>query len=506
MFRDLLRDDLQALVPLLLTGVAGVVGARFGAGRSILRYASDHPWQLAAATGVTCAVLSAWAYQSTPQSMDEVAPLFQARVFVTGRLAARFAPEQLEWLFGPHRLGVFFFAQPETGEVVSAYWPGLALLLVPFEAVGAALLLNPLLAAAAVRVLRYVAFTTTHGDREATGAALLLLIGAPSFVINGAAFFAMNAHLLANLAFVALLLEPTSRRLVAAGAVGGFALSLHNPFPHLLFAWPWWLLQLRARDRARRLAFLATGYLPVALLLVVGWYLFAQSLREPGGAVMGASAFRFPDGGQLLTRALGLSKLLLWAPVLLCPLAIAFGWRAFRARQPVQRALGLSALSFLVAYLVVKFDQGHGWGYRYFHPAFAALPLLAAGGLAARASAEREGLLAAIAIGALASVALLLPQRSLQVAAVVAAHQRELTPHDAGKTCVHFIDPTGYYTADLIVNRPDLRGDLFLRDRGPAEVAALRERYFPKVTFERRWRRDTTYCGDLTTYARAARR
>jgi hypothetical protein len=287
-----------------------------------------------------------------------------------------------------------------------------------------------------------------------------------------------------------------------AGALGGFAFSLHNPFPHLLFAWPWWLLQLRASDRRRRVGALAVGYLPVALLLVVGWHQLADGLRAPGGAVVGASAFRVPDVGLLFTRALGLAKLVLWAPLILCPLALFGVWQ--RHRRAFERALGLSALSFLVAYLLVKFDQGHGWGYRYFQPAFAALPLLAAAAVVTQAAERREVLLRVIAAASVASLLLVLPQRALQVRERLRAHLQELVHHDGARTCVHFIDPNGYYTADLIVNDPKLEGDLYLTHRGQSEVEELRQKWFGATRFERTWRRDTAYCGDLSAYKRAA--
>jgi hypothetical protein len=501
-FRDLLVEDLRAVVPVLIAGAIGLLGAGIAGGRRALAWLADHPLSVALFTFAICALLAVGAYQRRPLSMDEVAPLFQARVFASGRLMAQFAPDQLPWLFSPHRLGVFFFAHPISGQVVSAYWPGMALLFAPLATLDAAYLVNPLLAGATVWLLRHVALEATGGERETTGAAMALLIASPCFLINGASYFAMNAHLAANLGFVALLQTSSTRRLVLAGALGGFAFSLHNPLPHLLFAWPWWWLQLKQPDWRRRLGALGAGYVPTGLLLVVGWHKLADGLREPGGAIVGSSAFRLPDVEALFTRALGLGKLVLWAPLLLCPLAAWGAWQ--RHGRPFERALGASALSFLLAYLLVKFDQGHGWGYRYFQPAFATLPLLAAGGLVALSAARREVMLRVIAASSVASLLVVLPQRALQVRDRVSAHAQELVRHDDARSCVHFIDPNGYYTADLIVNDPNLEGDLFLTHRGQAQVDELRQRWFPATRFERAWRRDTTYCGNLDAYKRAA--
>ena len=72
----------------------------------------------------------------------------------------------------------------------------------------------------------------------------------------------MQAHLTANLAFVALLLEPTAYRALGAGLVGSLALILHNPVPHALFAAPWIVAMAMDRDQRRYYVPLMLGYLP----------------------------------------------------------------------------------------------------------------------------------------------------------------------------------------------------------------------------------------------------
>ena len=53
-----------------------------------------------------------------------------------------------------------------------------------------------------------------------------------------------------------------------------------------------------------------------------------------------------------------------------------------RARNEMLRLCFDSALLTFFAYFVIPFDQGHGWGYRYFHSAWGVLPVLAAAGMA----------------------------------------------------------------------------------------------------------------------------
>src|SRR5438067_426521 len=72
----------------------------------------------------------------------------------------------------------------------------------------------------------------------------------------------------------------------------------------------------------------------------------------------------------------------------------------WRRAEPAVRLFAASALLTLAGYFFVPYDQGHGWGYRYFHASWGALPLLAACALehpAAGASLRRMTLIAALA-------------------------------------------------------------------------------------------------------------
>ena len=57
------------------------------------------------------------------------------------------------------------------------------------------------------------------GDRRAAGWALLFTVASGGFVANAISYYSMQAHLTANLLFVALLLKPTRySRPVAPGS------------------------------------------------------------------------------------------------------------------------------------------------------------------------------------------------------------------------------------------------------------------------------------------------
>ena len=69
------------------------------------------------------------------------------------------------------------------------------------------------------------------------------------------------------------------------------------------------------------------------------------------------------------------AKLWLWAVPGLLILALV---GLARARSDIRiRLMAWSAALTFFAYLFLPADQGHGWGYRYFHSVWFVLPLLA---------------------------------------------------------------------------------------------------------------------------------
>src|SRR5262249_7576424 len=91
------------------------------------------------------------------------------------------------------------------------------------------------------------------------------------------------------------------------------------------------------------------------------------------------AVFNLPTATVFLARAIGVAKVWVWAVPGLLILAC---YGAVRERgNKICLLLTASALLTLVGYVLVPPDQGHGWGYRYFHSAWMALPLLAAAAL-----------------------------------------------------------------------------------------------------------------------------
>lgn len=432
-------------------------------------------------------------YHAHPLSMDEYAPNFQSQVFAAGQLAGRLPTELLDWLVPPPFQNYFLNVSRTDGAVVSAYWPGFALLLTPFTLLGVPWLCNPVLGAVSALLIHRLA-KTLYGDDASAGLAVLLAIAAPAFTINAISFYSMTAHLAFNAGFTLLLLNPSPRRAFIAGVVGSFAFSLHNPVPHALFAVPW-VVWLCLNRRWAAFGALIAGYVPLGLLLVVGWAAYSGTIKETAASAQPFLSqwldridriFTLPNDSVLRARTIGAAKLWIWAVPASIAAACVGGW-ARRADWRV-RLLAASALLTLAGYLLVPFDQGHGWGYRYFHSAWFVIPILAAGAVARSSSEQRpdHDMLAArgyLAATGVLAVLVSVPLSAYQVEQFIARHLAQLpevTSDNARLVIVH-VD-SGYYAPDLVQNDPFARNRvLILYSHGRDADREMLSKHFPEL-------------------------
>jgi hypothetical protein len=285
----------------------------------------------------------------------------------------------------------------------------------------------------------------------------------------------MQAHLCANLLFVALLIRPSGYRAFGAGLVGSLALILHNPYPHALFAIPWVAATAIERDRRASLLPLLVGYLPGAAA-GLGWLIFRTDIASGGhdAAMLGGAAagiFVWPDVAVVNMRAAALAKMWIWATP--CLFLFAILGRLRLRENPTVRLLTLSAVLTFLGYLFVRFDQGHGWGYRYFHSAWGVIPILA--GIAMTQAPNRAPQPSAQFVsfaGAAAALSLLiiLPFQLNQIHQVISQHLAQLPVRQRPGNNIFFIHPRGgFYVADMVQFDPKLRNqDLLLVSRGAA--------------------------------------
>lgn len=489
----LLFQDFYAVAPYALVAALALLAPVRELGLRAAAWIGRHPGSVAATTTLALAAGSRFVYHAHPLSMDEYALVFQSRIFAAGQLTGKYPVALMDWIIPTFFQGRFITILSTTGDVVSVYWPGYSLLLTPFTLLGVPWLLNPLLCGGTVLLMHGLGLRL-FGNCEAAGLVVLLTIASPAVTINGISFYSMPGHLLANGLYLLLLLDPTPRRALVAGAVGSLALVLHNPVPHILFALPWLVWLALRPDRYRLLGALVAGYLPGCLLLGMGWSLFLARHSETaaaGGiaaassiAAAGANLFydRVVSIGStvsslgLVSRPMDLVKLWLWSVPGVMALALAGGWQ-LRREPGLWWVIAASGLLTYFGYFLVPFDQGHGWGARYFHSAWLVLPLLAVHFLRAP-NAALAGYLAGCAI---LSLALLTSLRALQVEQFISRHLAQLPVAASGDTKVLIIDGrNGYYGWDLV------RSDPFFRDqvkvflsRGATRDAEMMAARFP---------------------------
>jgi hypothetical protein len=198
-------------------------------------------------------------------------------------------------------------------------------------------------------------------------------------------------------------------------------------------------------------------------------------------------AFSFlPRLGVLYARLIGLAKIWVWAVPGLLLLACAGArktWNDVRCRL-----LAVSSVATFVGYLFVAFDQGHGWGFRYFHAAWFVLPLFAAAALtASRATENAAGSLVDEQVHAFVIACALLTliagvaQRAVQIDGFVSSEvsQRPKYRGDEARVVIYtrWISP---YGNGLIHNDPWLRDKVIeVFSHGPDADEAMMHARFP---------------------------
>jgi hypothetical protein len=428
-------------------------------------------------------------YHDNAFCMDEYAAVFQAKIFAAGRLNAQLPPTVVNWLIPPGFNGAFLVASRTTGQAIEAYWPGFALILAPFEFLGIPWLCNASLAGFSIFLIHRITFEIT-GDRRAAGWAVLFTVASGAFTANAISYYSMQAHLTANLLFVWLLLKPTPYRAFGAGVVGSLALVLHNPFPHTMFAAPWIVAIARSKEQQRSFFPLILGYLPISIFVGAGW-LHLRELVTAGDSGFNVisnninAVFSFPDKSMIDMRVAAIAKMWIWAVPCLFLFAVLGRFR--RADNQHVRLLMLSAVVTFAGYVFVIFDQGHGWGYRYFHSAWGVVPILA--GCAMTGRSESNGRLAAFAgAAAMLNLLLVVPYQLVQIDAVITRHSAQLPKPRRPGNNVYFVRALGgFYLADLVQTDPELRADdLILLSRGPELDAELRRQNWPTAVLVER--------------------
>ncbi len=508
---------------LLGLAVCAFLLRRQPAALAAVRFAAARPWSIAATVFPLLCLGSLRIYHNHPLSMDEYAAVFQARVFAAGRISGVFPADLVDRLIPTFFQGYFLSVARSTGEVSSSYWPGFSLLLTPFVWLDIPWAANPAIGALTIPAIYRLTKQAT-GSQEAAGWAVALTVASPAFIVASISYYSMPAQLLCNLLFALLLMRPSVPRALLAGIVGSLALTLQNPVPHLLFclAFFTWLC-IRPRSAAI-VGALVVGYLPLSVMLGIGWHQHIVELASTVAATPAAGAvpamstapslldtvaarigplLHMPQAGAIQARIAGLSKAWTWGAPGFMVLA-AYGFRAARTATET-RLLAVALVITFVGYFFVPFDQGHGWGYRYIHSAWFVIPVLAAIALSRAPGVPGAELRHMAAWGAALSLVFSNGLRLAQVESFIHRHLDQVPPLaqpvSRERPEVVFVNlATGLYTQDMVQNDPFLRAPriaMVYDSRG--NVAALMARKFPAYvrTAEGGW-------GELWTAAQAS--
>jgi hypothetical protein len=212
-----------------------------------------------------------------------------------------------------------------------------------------------------------------------------------------------------------------------------------------------------------------------------------------------AKVFKLPGGKELFDRSIDLAKLWLWTAPLAVLLAGVGFWR-HRTDTRFQLLLASAALT-LLGYLFVPLNQGHGWGFRYFHSAWFVLPVFAAAALApARGSSApaptQPGPVAHWArAGALGGLLIMIPYFAWQVHAFIGSCLAQLPAANHGEPRVVIVNTRlGYYNQDLVQNDPFLRQPVIrMATRGREEDKRMMAEQFPDLVLLSRDPRGTVW-------------
>ncbi len=467
----------------------------------IVEFLARHPRGTAAATMGVLGVGTLVVYHDYALCMDEYAAVFQSKIFAAGQITARLPPQLVSWLLPTGFNGSFLIASTTTGQAIEAYWPGFALLLAPFQLLKVQWLCNPALAAASIYLIYRITFDITQ-EHKAAGFAMLFALASGAFIANGISFYSMQAHLTANLLFAWLMLRPTGYRAFAAGVVGSVALVLHNPFPHTLFALPWLAALASDKERRRNLAYVLLGYLPVTLIVGGGWLVLRNMIQAgthtaPGMSGLANSVFYWPDAGMLNMRAAAFVKMWVWAVPCLLVFAI-LGYVRHRNNRCVDLLAQSAFLTFL-GFLFVNLDQGHGWGYRYFHSAWGAIPILAGCAVTGPLESQRR-LISFAGAAAILSLLVAVPYQMTQINQFITEHLQQLPAPKRPGNNVFFVQANcGFYLADMIQMDPFLRDpDLLLVSHGPRRDAEFLRQHWPNaINIKGKYFAQQWYLGDI---------
>jgi hypothetical protein len=457
-----LRQDLP-LVPLFFA----VLLVRANVRGAPLPVASVHA-RLAVCLAMIVILSAGWAghylvFDAYDFSRDEKMAVFDQDIFANGRLLW---PIPLEWRPLADALNRLFILPIGDREFwVSAYLPVHAAFRAAMSKIGIAALASPFMAALGAYCTWLIVRKLWPDSNRTALVSLLLLATSSQVMITSMTAFSMSMHMGLNMLWLALFLTDRPRTHAAAILVGFLATGIHQPLFHPLFVLPF-LALLVGQRRWKLLA----SYIGCYVAIGSFWMLWPSWIASNGTAnavaicaTRNCESIGFlerllavlapPDWQSAWLTAANLLRFLVWQNPLLAPLALAGAVSCWR-EDPLVRALTASFILPIIVLFFLLPWQGHGWGYRYVHPAMGSAIILACFGyrhLEMKSVSVRRPLMIASALAAV-----LLPLHAWMAARMVRPFVQihaELTAIPADAVIVDTDVPLGN---DVVYNRYDL--------------------------------------------------
>lgn len=416
-------------------------------------------------------------------SLDEFLARFQARALLSGHL---FAPIRAGWQdFARALQPVFMRYDLEAGVWGPGYRHGNALMLAAFGAAGWMPWTHVVTGSLALVVFGRLCRKLWPDRPWVAAAGVFLLASSPQVWVTAMTSYAMTPHLLLTLVWVALYSRDDMKGHLGALAIAPLAIGLHQFHIHPLIALPFlsWLVV----DRRWKLAAVYAAWYSVWVLVWIMWrdlLIDTASARGTGpeATFVLARVIRLWVASRspvdVIFAAVNFFRFLAWQNIALAPLVLV-GLHYMRSAPRMVRAGVWSTVLLLVPHLMLMPSQGHGWGYRYLHPALGFLVLLGLHG-AVRVS-RRAGwdgapvftrALAALALASLIAI----PLRAVQVESFVrpfAAASARIEQSTAEVVVVD--DQALWFGVDLVRNDPLLDHPPFVMAGGVLSEVQARE-------------------------------
>jgi hypothetical protein len=424
----------------------------------------------------TCLIGTFVIFHNFPLSMDEYMADFQARIFAAGKIKAAIP---LEWQkYGLALAPYYTTYNPHDHTWMSSYLPVYALLRTPFQVLGMACVLNPLLAALSILVLAGVCRNLWPGDLTRMWIAVIILATSSQFLITSMTAYSMPAHLFFNLLWLYFYTAKTRTASFLVPWVGFFAIGLHRPNVHLLFVAPFFI-RLITEKNVRKLCYWGIVYGAGTLFWIWWMTIYRTGIQAPPGTV--PALLGIPRLGHVIIQFAQLNLFLSWQPFILFLLIYLF-FTDWSKASPLFRDLAWGVLLTTLFYFFSLADQGHGWGYRYCHPVLGNFALLSVAGfyrMMDLLGRRTSNLLMCLSI--LVALFIQLPARFWQVRSFVSPFYKSATLLASRSEEIVILEPNLFwYYWDQVRNDPLFRIKPIIVDANrmtAADLALLKAKY-----------------------------